>query len=128
MNTFIQLIFVGIFWNQVDARPQDPDKIIADSEEDADFWYGHWGYGGIPDPAPSSKKVIVAKVTEDIGSRADKISKSADAEPEPEADADAYYGYYGYPYGYRAYGYGYPNPYRPGYYGKRSADAEPGYY
>merc|ERR1712168_761517 len=53
----------------------------------------------------------------------------------PEADADAallygaygYGGYAGYPYaysGYRAYGYGYP--YRTyGYYGKRSADAEP---
>merc|ERR1712012_1076523 len=79
MKTFIELIFVGIFWNQVDARPQET-KGIVDLEEDADFWYGYWGYGGIP--APSSKKVIVAKVTEDIGSRADKIIKSADAEPE----------------------------------------------
>merc|ERR1712018_388563 len=45
---------------------------------------------------------------------------------EPEADADPHYygyGYYGYPryYGYRRY-YGYP--YR--YYGKRSAEADPG--
>merc|ERR1719436_1803603 len=46
------------------------------------------------------------------------------AEAEPEADADAYYGYYGYG-GYRAYGYGYGYPYRYGYYGKRSADADP---
>merc|ERR1719347_826757 len=64
-----------------------------------------------------------------------KKKRSADAEPaaEPnaEADADAWYGYYsrglGYGYGHR-YGYGgyYGYPYRAyGYYGKRSADAEP---
>merc|ERR1712142_1384161 len=64
-----------------------------------------------------------------------KKKRSADAEPvaEPnaEANADAWYGYYGhglgYGYGHR-YGYGgyYGYPYRAyGYYGKRSADAEP---
>merc|ERR1712012_710500 len=53
------------------------------------------------------------------------------AEAEPKADADPYYGYYGLGYhglgyGLRAYGYGYPYAYgHYGYYGKRSADAEP---
>merc|ERR1712024_83759 len=53
--------------------------------------------------------------------------RSADAEAEPEAEANPWLTYgYGHPYaygGYRAYGYGYPHVY--GYYGKRSADAEP---
>merc|ERR1712130_552582 len=62
------------------------------------------------------------------------LAALAYAEPEAEADAALLYGAYGYggyagyPYaysGYRAYGgyrtYGYPY----GYYGKRSADAEP---
>merc|ERR1712130_326774 len=44
---------------------------------------------------------------------------AAAPEPEPKADADPWYGY-----GYRGYGWGgYYRPY--GYYGKRSADAEP---
>merc|ERR1712203_622904 len=53
------------------------------------------------------------------------------ADAEPKADADPYYGYYGLGYhglgyGLRAYGYGYPYAYgHYGYYGKRSADAEP---
>merc|ERR1711954_443866 len=55
------------------------------------------------------------------------------ADAEPKADADPYYGYYGHGYhglGYRAYGYGlghygYGLGYYGGYYGKRSADAEP---
>merc|ERR1739838_376592 len=53
------------------------------------------------------------------------------ADAEPKADADPYYGYYGLGYhglgyGLRAYGYGYPCAYgHYGYYGKRSADAEP---
>merc|ERR1712133_174930 len=52
------------------------------------------------------------------------------AEPNAEADADAWYGYYGHGvgYGYRRGYYGgyYGYPYRAyGYYGKRSADAEP---
>merc|ERR1712227_1037320 len=63
------------------------------------------------------------------------LALAALAYAEPEAAVDAallygaygYGGYSGYPYaysGYRAYGYGYP--YRTyGYYGKRSADAEP---
>merc|ERR1719441_56676 len=61
--------------------------------------------------------------------------RSADAEPtavaEAKPEADPYYGYYGlgyhgYGYGLRAYGYGYPYAYgHYGYYGKRSADAEP---
>merc|ERR1712173_395310 len=69
--------------------------------------------------------------------------RSADAEPEAKADPyllyGGYYGHglgYGYGYGYpyllyggyygHAYGYGYPYAYgHYGYYGKRSADAEP---
>merc|ERR1711870_60370 len=53
------------------------------------------------------------------------------ADAEPKSDADPYYGYYGLGYhglgyGLRAYGYGYPYAYgHYGYYGKRSADAEP---
>merc|ERR1712013_900699 len=53
------------------------------------------------------------------------------ADAEPKADADPYYGYYGLGYhglgyGLRTYGYGYPHAYgHYGYYGKRSADAEP---
>merc|ERR1712198_651749 len=57
------------------------------------------------------------------------------ADAEPKADADPYYGYYGLGYhglGYRAYGYGLGHygyghglGYYGGYYGKRSADAEP---
>merc|ERR1711989_296742 len=59
----------------------------------------------------------------------------APADAEPKADADPYYGYYGHGYhglGYRAYGYGLGHygyghglGYYGGYYGKRSADAEP---
>merc|ERR1712126_743272 len=70
------------------------------------------------------------EAVESVEKREAEPTAEADADAEPEAganaDADAYYGYYGYglrPYGYRAYGYGYP--YRYGYYGKRSADAEP---
>merc|ERR550517_1839922 len=48
-------------------------------------------------------------------------------EPEAKDDAKAdpwlTYGYGAYPYAYGGYGYGYPHVY--GYYGKRSADAEP---
>merc|ERR1711992_283082 len=53
------------------------------------------------------------------------------ADAEPKANADPYYGYYGLGYhglgyGLRTYGYGYPYAYgHYGYYGKRSADAEP---
>merc|ERR1711990_233741 len=54
------------------------------------------------------------------------------ADAEPKADADPYYGYYGLGYhglgyglGYRGYGYGYGLGHHYGYYGKRSADAEP---
>merc|ERR1712193_107241 len=52
------------------------------------------------------------------------LSLIAVAFAEPEADADPYLLYGGYGlghYGYRTYGY----PYTYGYYGKRSADAEP---
>merc|ERR1712218_444938 len=49
--------------------------------------------------------------------------RSADAEPEAKADPYLLYGgYYGYGLDY---GYGYGYPYRYGYYGKRSADADP---
>merc|ERR1712130_164703 len=67
--------------------------------------------------------------------------RSAEAEPtavaEAKADADPYYGYYGHAYGYglgHAYGYGLGHygyaglghyGYGLGYYGKRSAEAEP---
>merc|ERR1711882_35821 len=63
--------------------------------------------------------------------------RSADAEPEAKADAGLYYGGYGYGLGYAGLGYsglgyaglGYATPaygYSTlGYYGKRSADAEP---
>merc|ERR1712038_1966168 len=54
------------------------------------------------------------------------------ADAEPKADADPYYGYYGLGYhglgyglGYRGYGYGYGLGHHYGYYGKRSAEAEP---
>merc|ERR1711874_952778 len=49
--------------------------------------------------------------------------RSAEAEPEAKADPYLLYGgYYGHGLGY---GYGYGYPYRYGYYGKRSADADP---
>merc|ERR1712006_39983 len=44
--------------------------------------------------------------------------------PDAEANPDAWYGYYGYG-GYKGYYGGYYRPYGYGYYGKRSADAEP---
>merc|ERR1711902_29397 len=86
--------------------------------------------GVAPVAAPAAAE---AEAVESVAKREAEPTAEADAEADPEADPwllySGYhgygYGYYGYglrPYGYRAY-YGYP--YRYGYYGKRSADAEP---
>merc|ERR1712029_848983 len=94
---------------------------LADAEPkaDADPYYGYYGLGY---PYAYGHYGYYGK-------------RSADAEPtavaEAKPEADPYYGYYGlgyrgYGYGLRAYGYGYPYAYgHYGYYGKRSADAEP---
>merc|ERR1711902_109258 len=81
--------------------------------------------------APAAAAAEPEEAVESVEKREAEPTAEADAEADPEADPwllySGYhgYGYYGYglrPYGYRAY-YGYP--YRYGYYGKRSADAEP---
>merc|ERR1712215_193505 len=108
---------------------------LADAEPkaDADPYYGYYGLGyhglgyglrayGYGSPYAYGHYGYYGK-------------RSADAEPtavaEAKPEADPYYGYYGlgyhgYGYGLRAYGYGYPYAYgHYGYYGKRSAVAEP---
>merc|ERR1712087_980155 len=101
---------------------------LADAEPkaDADHYYGYYGLGyhGLGYGLPYA-----------YGHYGYYGKRSADAEPtavaEAKPEADPYYGYYGlgyhgYGYGLRAYGYGYPYAYgHYGYYGKRSADAEP---
>merc|ERR1719419_2028983 len=83
----------------------------AEPKADADPYYGYYGLYGY------------------YGKRSADAEPTAVAEAKPEADP--YYGYYGlgyhgYGYGLRAYGSGYPYAYgHYGYYGKRSADAEP---
>merc|ERR1712226_306419 len=114
-----------------DAEPE----AAADAEADPALLYGAYGYG-LPYSSvyrsygayPYGYRTYGAYPYAYYGKR------SADAEPEADAEADPalLYGAYGYglPYagvygGYRTYGaYGaYPHGY--GYYGKRSADAEP---
>merc|ERR1712113_757442 len=66
---------------------------------------------------------IVKEHTAVVPTLANYGKRSAEAEPEAKADPYLLYGgYYGHGLGY---GYGYGYPYRYGYYGKRSADADP---
>merc|ERR1711879_540233 len=95
---------------------------LTAAEADPQLLYGA-PYAAAPAtfaPVGAVPKSVVVK--SDVITPAE-VSHEVAAHTVPEADA--YYGYYGYPYGYRAYGYGYGYPYRYGYYGKRSADAEP---
>merc|ERR1712179_11035 len=114
-----------------DAEPE----AAADAEADPALLYGAYGYG-LPYSSvyrsygayPYGYRTYGAYPYAYYGKR------SADAEPEADAEADPallYGAYvYGLPYagvygGYRTYGAYGAYPYSYGYYGKRSADAEP---
>merc|ERR1712007_369913 len=115
------------------GEPEAEAKAVADPKADPYLLYGgyyghglgHYGYYGYPYGGYYYGK------------------RSAEAEPAPaptadaKAEADPWYGYYGHGYGLGYYGYGlgyYGGLYgHYGYYGKRSAEADPyllygGYY
>jgi len=110
-----------------DAEPE------ANAKADPALLYSTFGYGGYPAYSTYGLRTY-GYPAYTYGYNGYYGKRSADAEPEADAKADpallySTFGYGGYPaystyglrtYGYPAYTYGYN-----GYYGKRSADAEP---
>merc|ERR1712183_1097850 len=86
--------------------------------------HGVLPYGLVPAVAPAA--AAEEEAVESVEKREAEPTAEADAEADPEADPWLYYhglGYAARPYGYGYYGLGYGH--HLGYYGKRSAEAEP---